>query len=58
MLENEKDWNNPSIHEYNITYCTVSSWILGEHVDTERVSNWVNNLIKAQYIHTWNTEAK
>jgi hypothetical protein len=35
MLENEKYWNNPATCEYNIMHCIVSSWILGEHDDTE-----------------------
>jgi hypothetical protein len=50
MLENEKYWNNPFIYEYNIVYCAVYYWILGEYGDTERVSNKGANLIKAQYI--------
>jgi hypothetical protein len=42
MLESEKYWNNPFIYKYNVTYCTVSSWILVEHGDRERVNKrWV-----------------
>jgi hypothetical protein len=53
-----KYWNNPSIYEYNIMYCTVSCWTLGEHGDRERVSNGGANLIKAWYIQAWSITAK
>jgi hypothetical protein len=59
MLENEKYWNNPYIHKYNITWCTVTGWILVEYGDIERVSNGGElNLIKAQYIKAWSTKVK
>jgi hypothetical protein len=59
MLENEKDWINPSIYQYNM-HCTVSCWTVKEHDDRKWVCNRGEevNLIKAWYSHTWNTKAK
>jgi hypothetical protein len=35
ILGNERYWNNPFIHEYNIMHYTVSGWLLGEDGDRE-----------------------
>jgi hypothetical protein len=45
MLDNEKYWNKPPICEYNITHCTGSYWILGEHSDREWVTKEEKGLI-------------
>jgi hypothetical protein len=57
-LQSEKYWDIVSVHEDNKTQCTVSYWTIGEQGDRERVSNGGGNLIKAPYMHIWNTEAK
>jgi hypothetical protein len=40
-----KYWHDPSIHEYNIMYCTINCWLLGEHGDRGWVSNGGRELI-------------
>jgi hypothetical protein len=39
MLVNVKYLNDPSIYEYKIGHCTISSWRLGDLGDREWVSN-------------------
>jgi hypothetical protein len=38
------------MYEYNIIYCAISCWILGDYCDRGRVSDEVINLVKAQYL--------
>jgi hypothetical protein len=47
-----------SVHEDDIAKCTVSCRIVGEQGDRESISNRGVNMIKAQYIHVWNTKLK
>jgi hypothetical protein len=59
MLENEKYWDNPSICEYNMTYCAISCQILGEHGDRESVSDggliWLEHDKYRPEVPRWNT---
>jgi hypothetical protein len=36
--------------EYNIIYCAISCWMLGDYSDRERLSNEMINLMTAQYL--------